>query len=47
MAGWTRKYGKGKTFAFALGHLEETIYNPYVIRMISNAARWMVQKDGG
>jgi len=44
-AAWTYKFGKGKTFFFAPGDDEITRYNSYVIRMISNAARWMVQKE--
>lgn len=42
-AGWYYSYGKGYAFYFAPGDREETRYNPYVIRMIVNAAVWLAQ----
>lgn len=42
-AGWLYNYGKGYAFFFAPGHKEETRYNPYVIRIIINAAIWMAE----
>ena len=42
-AGWWYNYGKDYAFYFAPGHNEETRYNPYVIRIIINAAIWMAE----
>ncbi|MBD3180665.1 hypothetical protein GF312_00130, partial [Candidatus Poribacteria bacterium] len=44
-AAWTCRFGKGKTFAFMLAHRESTRYNPYIIKMVANAIRWMKQKE--
>lgn len=42
--GWLYEYGEGKSFYFAPGHLEETRYNPYVLKILTNAARWMAEQ---
>ncbi|RZT08197.1 hypothetical protein SAMN05216319_3393 [Duganella sp. CF402] len=44
---WIKHYGKGRVFASSLGHTKEAFSDPEIVRMYSEAIKWVLQLSGG
>jgi len=42
---WVRSHGKGRVFYTSLGHSTPSQQNPAFVKLVSNAVRWVSEKD--